>query len=120
MSAVRTRRPSPYGVHCTTAPPPCSRNATSCARAVGTLRSSWPGSRGLPEAVRALADAGFGDRVLLGADTTMAAARSVDGGPGMPYLLRRARPRLVHAVGEELVERILTENPGRAFGTEWR
>ncbi|MFF5311004.1 phosphotriesterase family protein [Streptomyces massasporeus] len=74
----------------------------------------------MPEAVRALADAGFGDRVLLGADTTTAAARAVDGGPGMPYLLRRVRPRLVHAVGEELVERILTENPGRAFGTEWR
>ncbi|MFB6847043.1 phosphotriesterase [Streptomyces sp. NPDC056373] len=74
----------------------------------------------MPDAVRALADAGFGDRLLLGADTTTAAARSVDGGPGMPYLLRRVRPRLVHAVGEELVERILTENPGRAFGTEWR
>ncbi|MFD9985866.1 phosphotriesterase [Streptomyces massasporeus] len=74
----------------------------------------------MPEAVRALAEAGFGDRVLLGADTTTAAARSVDGGPGMPYLLRRVRPRLVHAVGEELVGRILTENPGRAFGTEWR
>ncbi|MFD5741754.1 phosphotriesterase [Streptomyces massasporeus] len=73
----------------------------------------------MPEAVRALADAGFGDRVLLGADTTTAAARSADGGPGMPYLLRRVRPRLVHAVGEELVERILAENPGRAFGTEW-
>ncbi|MEU7723390.1 phosphotriesterase family protein [Streptomyces tibetensis] len=74
----------------------------------------------MPEAVQALADAGFGDRLLLGADTTTAAARSVDGGPGMPYLLRRVRPRLVHAVGEELVRRILTENPGRAFGTEWR
>ncbi|MFD8235958.1 phosphotriesterase [Streptomyces sp. NPDC059696] len=73
----------------------------------------------MPEAVRALADAGFGDRVLLGADTTTAAARSVDGGPGMPYLLRRVRPRLAQAVGEELVGRILTQNPGRAFGTEW-
>jgi phosphotriesterase-related protein len=37
----------------------------------------------------------------------------------MPYLLRRVRPRLVDAVGEELVGRILTENPGRAFGAEW-
>lgn len=74
----------------------------------------------MPDAVRALADAGFGDRLLLGADTTTAAARSVNGGPGMPYLLRRVRPRLVQAVGEELVRRILTENPGRAFGTEWR
>ncbi|MGX1564081.1 phosphotriesterase family protein [Streptomyces sp. NPDC055506] len=74
----------------------------------------------MPDAVRALADAGFGDRVLLGADTTTAAARSVGGGPGMPYLLRRVRPRLVQAVGEDLVERILTENPGRAFAVEWR
>ncbi|MFI9751612.1 phosphotriesterase [Streptomyces collinus] len=73
----------------------------------------------MPDAVRALADAGFGDRLLLGADTTTAAARSVDGGPGMPYLLRRVRPRLVDAVGEELVRRILTENPGSAFGAEW-
>lgn len=74
----------------------------------------------MPDAVRALADAGFGDRLLLGADTTTAAARSVDGGPGMPYLLRRVRPRLAHTVGEELVGRILTENPGRAFGAQWR
>ncbi|MFF8669661.1 phosphotriesterase [Streptomyces sp. NPDC015242] len=74
----------------------------------------------MPDAVRALADAGFGDRLLLGADTTTAAARSVDGGPGMPHLLRRVRPRLVHAVGEDLVRRILTENPGRAFAAAWR
>ncbi|WP_369194012.1 phosphotriesterase family protein [Streptomyces djakartensis] len=74
----------------------------------------------MPDAVRALADAGFGDRLLLGADTTTAAARSVDGGPGMPHLLRRVRPRLVDAVGEELVGRILTENLGRAFAVPWR
>ncbi|GAA2403000.1 phosphotriesterase [Streptomyces coeruleofuscus] len=74
----------------------------------------------MPDAVRALADAGFGDRLLLGADTTTAAARSVGGGPGMPYLLRRVRPRLVHAVGEHLVGRILRENPGRAFAVRWR
>ncbi|AXE83910.1 phosphotriesterase [Streptomyces sp. Go-475] len=74
----------------------------------------------MPDAVRALADAGFGDRLLLGADTTTAAARSVDGGPGMPYLLRRVRPRLAQAVGEDLVERVLVDNPGRAFAVEWR
>jgi phosphotriesterase-related protein len=74
----------------------------------------------MPDAVRALADAGFGDRLLLGGDTTTAAARSVNGGPGMPYLLRRMRARLALAVGEELVGRILTENPGRAFAVEWR
>jgi 5-phospho-D-xylono-1,4-lactonase len=74
----------------------------------------------MPDAVRALADAGFGDRLLLGADTTTAAARSVGGGHGMPYLLRRVRPRLAHELGEELVGRIFTENPGRAFAVEWR
>ena len=74
----------------------------------------------MPEAVRELAEAGFGDRLPLGGDTTTAAARSVDGGPGMPYLLRRVAPRLALAVGEELVRRILTENPARAFAVEWR
>ncbi|TPQ22419.1 phosphotriesterase family protein [Streptomyces sporangiiformans] len=74
----------------------------------------------MPDAVRALADAGFGHRLLLGGDTTTAGARSVDGGPGMPYLLRGVRPRLELALGEDLVERILTENPGRAFAVDWR
>ncbi|MFF9287254.1 phosphotriesterase family protein [Streptomyces griseosporeus] len=74
----------------------------------------------MPEAVGALAEAGFGDRLLLGGDTTTASARSVNGGPGMPYLLRRVAPRLAATVGEGLTRRILTENPGRAFGVAWR
>jgi phosphotriesterase-related protein len=74
----------------------------------------------MPEAVRALAEAGFGHRLLLGGDTVVAGARSVDGGPGMPYLLRRVRPRLARELGEELVNRVLQENPGRAFAVEWR
>ncbi|MFJ4201104.1 phosphotriesterase [Streptomyces sviceus] len=77
----------------------------------------------MPEAVRDLAEAGHGDRLLLGGDTTTAAARSVNGGPGMPYLLRRVRPRLAVELGDlgaELVQRIFTENPGRAFAVEWR
>ncbi|MDN3024070.1 phosphotriesterase [Streptomyces sp. S.PB5] len=74
----------------------------------------------MPDAVRALAEAGFGDRLLLGGDTTTAAARSVDGGPGMPYLLRRVVPRLAAEVGAGLVERIMSENPGRALAVEWR
>lgn len=73
----------------------------------------------MPEAVRALADAGFGDRLLLGGDTVVAGARSVDGGPGMPYLLRRVRSRLVEALGAELVDRALTEHPGRALAVDW-
>ncbi|MFD7275544.1 phosphotriesterase [Streptomyces sp. NPDC059862] len=74
----------------------------------------------MPDAVRALAEAGFGHRLLLGGDTVVAGARSVDGGPGMPYLLSRVRPRLSLALGEELVARILTDNPGRAFAADWR
>ncbi|WP_030326291.1 phosphotriesterase family protein [Streptomyces sp. NRRL B-3229] len=73
----------------------------------------------MPDAVRALAEAGHGDRLLLGGDTTTAAARSVNGGPGMPYLLRRVRPRLAVELGEEAVRRILTDNPGRAFAVDW-
>ncbi|WP_345669475.1 phosphotriesterase family protein [Streptomyces similanensis] len=74
----------------------------------------------MPDAVRALAEGGFGDRLLLGGDTVVAAARSVDGGPGMPYLLRRVRPRLAAELGADLVEQVLTENPGRAFAVDWR
>ncbi len=73
----------------------------------------------MPDAVRALSDAGHGDRLLLGGDTTTAAARSVNGGPGMPYLLRRVRPRLAAELGSELVERIMGENAGRALAVEW-
>ncbi|MFG3100911.1 phosphotriesterase [Streptomyces sp. NPDC048182] len=74
----------------------------------------------MPDAVRDLAEAGYGDRLLLGGDTTTAAARSVSGGPGMPHLLRRVAPRLARAVGEETVRHILTTNPARAFAAEWR
>ncbi|MGW7821493.1 phosphotriesterase family protein [Streptomyces puniciscabiei] len=74
----------------------------------------------MPEAVRALADAGFGDRLLLGGDTVVAGSRSVDGGPGMPYLLRRAWPRLAVELGAELVARMLVEHPARAFAVDWR
>ncbi|QWA20970.1 phosphotriesterase family protein [Streptomyces osmaniensis] len=74
----------------------------------------------MPDAVLALAEDGFGHRLLLGGDTVVTGARSVDGGPGMPYLLRRVRPRLASAVGEELVERMLVDNPGLAFAADWR
>jgi len=74
----------------------------------------------MPDAVLALVEAGFGDRVLLGGDTTTAGAQSVNGGPGMPYLLRRVRERLAAVVGEEVVGRMFTENAGRAFSVAWR
>ncbi|MFJ6893431.1 phosphotriesterase [Streptomyces hokutonensis] len=73
----------------------------------------------MPDGMRALAEAGFGDRLLLGGDTVVAGARSVDGGPGMPYLLRRVGPRLAVELGEELVWRVFRENPARAFAVDW-
>ncbi|MER6347241.1 phosphotriesterase family protein [Streptomyces sp. NPDC001595] len=73
----------------------------------------------MPDAVRRLADAGFADRLLLGGDTTTADARSVCGGPGMPYLLRRVRPRLEAELRVETVSLILSGNPGRAFAVDW-
>ncbi|MFJ8642731.1 MULTISPECIES: phosphotriesterase [unclassified Streptomyces] len=63
----------------------------------------------LPEQLAALAEAGFGGQLLLGGDTT------VPGTPGMPYLLRRLRPRLVRSLGEELLEAVLADHPARAF-----
>lgn len=85
----------------------------------GPSRAHHSTDRRRPDALRALADAGFGHRLLPGGDTTTAAARSVNGGPGLPYLLRRLRPGLEPALGERLVDRILTENPGRASAVEW-
>lgn len=73
----------------------------------------------LPDALTVLADAGFADRILLGGDTTTASARSVNGGPGMPHLLRRHRDRLELALGGDLVTQFLTANPARAFAAKW-
>ncbi|MEU6494858.1 phosphotriesterase [Streptomyces sp. NPDC046994] len=73
----------------------------------------------MPEALLALAEAGHGGQLLLGGDTTTSAARSVNGGPGLPYLLRRVRPRLEAALGGDLVVRILIDNPAQAFAVEW-
>ncbi|GAA4632577.1 phosphotriesterase [Actinoallomurus vinaceus] len=69
----------------------------------------------------ALVEAGHADRLLLGGDTTTAAARaSTGGGPGMPYLLRVMRPRIVRDLGEDVAEKIFVANPARAFAVDWR
>ncbi|MGM9463859.1 phosphotriesterase family protein [Streptomyces murinus] len=94
--------------------------ATGCWLAFdGPSRAHHATDWQMPAGARALAEAGFGDRLLLGGDTVTAVARSVDGGPGLPYLLRRLRPRLAAELGTELVDRILTEHPGKAFSVDW-
>ncbi|GAA3032970.1 phosphotriesterase-related protein [Streptomyces olivoverticillatus] len=73
------------------------------------------------DCLAALAEAGFGDRLLLGGDTTTAAARAAGGeGPGALYLLSTLRPRLARELGEELIEAVFVGNPARAFAAEWR
>jgi 5-phospho-D-xylono-1,4-lactonase len=74
----------------------------------GPSRANHPMDWRLHDCLRALADAGHADQILLGGDTTTAAAR---GGPGMAFLLRVLWPRL----GTELAEKCFIANPARAF-----
>ncbi|WP_051969378.1 phosphotriesterase family protein [Kitasatospora azatica] len=74
----------------------------------------------LLEVLTALAEAGHGEQLLLGGDTTTAAARSTGDGPGMPFLLTGLRPRIVRELGERQAELMLRQNPARAFAVAWR
>jgi 5-phospho-D-xylono-1,4-lactonase len=68
----------------------------------------------------ALAEAGHGDQILIGGDTTTAAARgSTGGGPGIPFLLSRLRPRIERELGADLAEAFFVANPARAFAAPW-
>ncbi|MCX5345318.1 phosphotriesterase [Streptomyces atratus] len=66
----------------------------------------------LPEQPTALTEDGFGGQLLLGGDTTVPET------PGMPYLLRRLRPRLEQALGNKALDGILVGDAARAFA--WR
>lgn len=82
----------------------------------GPSAANHPTDWRMPAAFAAVVRAGFGGRVLIGGDTTTAAARSATGGgPGMPYLLRRLWRRLAAEVGEDAVREVFTSNPARAF-----
>ncbi len=61
-----------------------------------------------PSTLADLADAGFAAQLLVGGDTTTAAARGM---PGMSYLLTHLRPRL----DPDLATQIFVANPTRAF-----
>ena len=70
----------------------------------------------LVECLAELVRHGHEDQILIGGDTTTAAARcSTGGGPGLPYLLRVLRPRLAAELGEEVAAKFFTANPARAF-----
>lgn len=70
----------------------------------------------LHECLAELVRHGHEDQILIGGDTTAAAARaSTGGGPGLPYLLRVLRPRLAAELGDAVAEKFFVRNPARAF-----
>lgn len=72
------------------------------------------------ESLAALVAAGHTDQLLIGGDTTTASARAATGGgPGIPALLRRLRPRLEQELGTAATERMFVTNPARAFAVDW-
>jgi len=76
----------------------------------------WPDSVMLDCLLR-VASQGGADRLLIGGDVARCTAfRSYDGLPAMAYLPRRFVPRLAKMGGEELVRRILIDNPARFLG----
>jgi predicted metal-dependent phosphotriesterase family hydrolase len=76
----------------------------------------WPDSL-LLDCLLRVATLGGADRLLLGGDVARRTAfRSYGGLPGMAYLPRRFVPRLAEMGGEDLVHRILVDNPARFLG----
>jgi 5-phospho-D-xylono-1,4-lactonase len=72
------------------------------------------------DSLTALAGRGHSAQLLLGGDTTTAAARAAtDGGPGLPYLLRVLRPRIERELGADVAGQIFVHNPARAFAADW-
>ncbi|MGK3201990.1 phosphotriesterase family protein [Amycolatopsis sp. MEPSY49] len=69
------------------------------------------------DGLEALVEAGHGAQLLLGGDTTTAAARHQ---PGASYLLTTLAPRLRKLLGGDVVTAMLVANPARAFATNWR
>ncbi|MET8998396.1 phosphotriesterase [Amycolatopsis sp. NPDC004169] len=68
------------------------------------------------DGLEALVEAGHGGQILLGGDTTTAAARFQ---PGASYLLTTLAPRLTKLLGGDVVTAMLVANPARAFATSW-
>lgn len=68
------------------------------------------------DGLEALVEAGHGGQILLGGDTTTAAARHQ---PGASYLLTTLAPRLTKQLGGDVVTAMLVANPARAFATSW-
>jgi phosphotriesterase-related protein len=82
----------------------------------GPSRANHFSDARLFDGLEALVEAGHGGQILLGGDTTTAAARYE---PGAPYLLTTLAPRLAKILGGDVVTAMLVANPARAFATSW-
>ncbi|SEF22210.1 phosphotriesterase-related protein [Amycolatopsis pretoriensis] len=82
----------------------------------GPSRANHATDSRLFDGLEALVEAGHGGRILLGGDTTTAAARHQ---PGASYLLTTLAPRLAKLLGGDVVTAVLVANPARAFATNW-
>ena len=70
----------------------------------------------LLDLIELLVDDGYGGQLLLGLDLGQRGYfRSFGGGPGLRYLLEVFAPRLRRRVGNDAVQRILVDNPARAY-----
>jgi 5-phospho-D-xylono-1,4-lactonase len=68
------------------------------------------------EFIAAMVDAGHADRLMLGLDLGRRDYfRAYGGGPGLRHLLGDFVPALRQRVGDEVVDRLLVDNPARAF-----
>ena len=82
----------------------------------GPSRANHATDLRLFDGLEALVEAGHGGQILLGGDTTTAAARDQ---PGASYLLTTLAPRLTKLLGGDVVTAMLVANPARAFATSW-
>lgn len=83
----------------------------------GPSRAHHATDGSLLDTLESLAAAGHAGQLLLGADTTTAAARAV---PGMAYLLSQLRPRIARELGGGLADLLFVHNPARAFTADWK
>ena len=75
----------------------------------------WPDSTIL-RLIADLAEAGHGERLLVGGDTgRRGMLRAYGGGPGLDYAFARFKPRLERELGAALARQIFVTNPARAF-----
>lgn len=70
----------------------------------------------LGDSLAGLVDAGHGGQLLIGGDTTTAAARSI--GPG--HLAGALRQTLTAELGEDMVRGLFVDNPATALAAQWR